>query len=255
MKGFRLFLILSWFTSSWAQAEVNYNHLVLESIKEMPTAGGYELTSSPVKKMRDSFQWSADGSDVLLLNADTATPSYCTSATYLIFYKTLQKYWQQSGMRPARSTLELLKPNLERDGLRMWGRWNSNGPGSAKLFTDAKLGINFDDINKAQPGDFLKIFWSQDVGKKEKGHTVIFIGREVHKGVEMIKFWGSSLSTKGYGYKIITRKSAVKTLFTRLTHPENIDNVSSLPEDDKFLASMLTRISNWKEVKSTVGVE
>lgn len=255
MKGFRLFLILALFISGQALAAAQFNQSVLEAIKAMPTAGGYELTSAPVKKLRDAFNWQTDGSDELLLNPALAKPSFCTTATYLIFYKALQQYWLQSGMRPSRQSLELLKPNLEKDGLKIWGRWNSNGPGSAKLFYDAKLGINFDDIQKAEPGDFLKIFWSQDVGKKEKGHTVIYLGREIQNGVEMIKFWGSNTSTQGYGIKYVTRKSAVKTLFTRLTHPENLENITALPAEDKYLASMLTKISNWKELKATVGVE
>lgn len=241
--------------SQLASAQSDYNHYVLEAIKEMPKAGGYELTSTPVKKMRDAFAWQADGSDELSLNAMKAIPSYCTTATYLVFYKVLQKYWAVTGNRPSRLTLERLKPNLERDGQRVWGRWNSNGPGTAKFLYEAKLAVNFDDINQAKPGDFLKIFWSQDVGKKEKGHTVIYLGRENVNGVEMINFWGSNTSTQGYGLKSVTRQSAVRTLFTRILAPENFENIATLPEDDKFLASMLSKISNWNQLKSVTGID
>lgn len=250
-----LLLTFLFLLPSLTQANTDYNQWVLEAIPEMPLAGGYELTAAPVKKMRDAFAWNTDGSDELLLDVHKATPSYCTTATYMIFYKVLFRYWSTTGERPSRATLERLKPNLERDGLRIWGRWNSNGPGSAKFFHDAKLGINFDDIEQAQPGDFLKIFWNAEVGKKEKGHTVIYLGREKINGVEMIKFWGSSTSTKGYGYKTIPRKDAVRVLFSRLSMPENFENISAIAEDDKFLASMLTRVSSWKEVRTVTGME
>jgi hypothetical protein len=255
MKGFRLVCILVLLFVQPSFGSEDYNQLVLETIKEMPLGGGYELTAAPVKKMRDAFTWQKDGSDELLLNPELAKPSYCTTATYMVFYKVLQKYWSLTGARPSRVTLERLKPNLEADGVRAWGRWNSNGPGFAKFLYEAKMAVNYDDINQAKPGDFLKIFWSQDVGKKEKGHTVIYLGQEVQNGVPMIKFWGSSTSTKGFGYKSITKASATRVLFTRLVTPENFENISILPEKDVFLSSMLSKISSWKQLKSVTGIE
>jgi hypothetical protein len=52
-----------------------------------------------------------------------------------------------------------------------------------------------------RPGDFLKIFWNENVGieyfksggvnrrKSERGHQVVFTGRKVTAGTEMIRFW------------------------------------------------------------------
>lgn len=244
-----LFLTLGLITTQLSFAQTDYNSWVLKAIESMPRAGGYELTSTPVKKMRDAFTWSDETRTQLSLDPRMTTPSYCTTATYLIFFQVLHRFWQENQEAVDTLVLERLKPNLERDGLRIWGRWNSNGPGSAKFFHDTGLGINFDDPNMARPGDFLKIFWNNQVGKNERGHTVIFLG---HKNGS-ITFWGSSKSTKGYGVKTVARSEYNRLLFSRLTNPQNASEIAKIPEDDEFLASMLSRVSSWEEVREVSG--
>ena len=34
----------------------------------------------------------------------------------------------------------------------------------------------------------MKIFWTDAVGKKENGHSVVFLGIETVDGVEMVRF-------------------------------------------------------------------
>jgi hypothetical protein len=172
-----------------------------------------------------------------------------------VVYKVLQKYWASISAVPEVLVLERLKPNMENDGLRIWGRWNSNGPGTAKFIHDTGMGFNFDNIDEALPGDFLKIYWNDQVGKLEKGHTVIFLGVEKINGAEFIRFWGSSASTQGYGEKVIPKKDAIKTLFTRLTTLSAYTAISTLPEKDLFLESMLSRVSSWKELRVASGIE
>jgi hypothetical protein len=243
-----LFLLLS----AGAARASDLNHLVLEAVGEMPRQGGYVLTAASPRNLRAAFAWD-EALEELGFEPAKAIPSYCTTATYAVFYRALQKFWAQSGSRAQRETLELLVPALEADGVRIWGRWNSNGPGTAKLFTDTGLGRNFDDLRLARPGDFLKIFWNAHVGKRERGHTVIYLGHFVRGGVEMIRFWGSNASTNGYGVKEIPRKDAVRMLFSRLERPENLDELLRLPVRDEFLASMLSRESNWREVRQVSG--
>ncbi len=156
-----LILLSSLFISTLSSAQTDYNSWVLKAIEQMPKAGGYELTSRPVKKLRDAFFWNDESNSKLNLDPKEATPSYCTTATYMVFYQVLFRYWEDNNETPEYLVLERLKPNLERDGLRIWGRWNSNGPGNAKFFHDTGLGINFDDPSLARPGDFLKIFWKR----------------------------------------------------------------------------------------------
>jgi hypothetical protein len=231
-------------------SEDQIQNWVLDSITEMPSAGGYVLSVQPVKKLTEAFSWSGDS---LSVDPTTAVPSYCTTATYQVFYKVMAKYWNWSGSTPDRGVLELIKPDMEVDGLRIWGRWNSNGPGTSKFFHDTQIGKNFSDIRDARPGDFLKIFWNSFIGKREKGHSVIFLGLETHKGVEMIKFWGSSQSTSGYGIKMVPRSDAIRMIFSRIENPENLSNITAIPQLDSFLSSMLTKDSSWDEVRSVTG--
>jgi hypothetical protein len=63
------------------------------------------------------------------------------------------------------------------DGVGIWGRWNANGPGTARLFEELHLGKNFTSFEEARPGDFMKIFWNDNIGGTESGHSVIYLGR------------------------------------------------------------------------------
>jgi hypothetical protein len=172
-----------------------------------------------------------------------------------VFYKTLLKYWQSQQKIPSKDILKKLKPQREADGLRIWGRWNSNGPGTAKFFFDSKIGTNFDDLDLARPGDFLKIFWNDQVGAEERGHSVIFLGTEIIDGVQKIHFWSSNKSTNGFSKMTINRSDAVRLLFSRLDKMENFNKILELPLNDDFLTSMLTIRSNWDEVKEKTGIK
>lgn len=242
-------LTLSLFnTSVWSQ---EMNKFVLSSVKEMPLEGGYELTETPARRMMEAF--SLGGNSDLNLDPILAVPSYCTTATYMVFYKALEKYWASRTIFPSEELLKKLKPEMEKDGVRTWGRWNSNGPGTAKLFFDTGLGKNFDDLTKAIPGDFIKIFWNDQVGKLEKGHTGIFLGLTSVNGEKAMKFWASSKSTNGFSERTILMSEAERILFSRLTNPENVVEIAKLPEEDDFLASMLNRVSSWEELKRASG--
>lgn len=221
------------------------NEKVLKAIETMPKKGGYVLTSASAKKLRDVFSWNLDE---LSVNAKLATPSYCTTATYIVFFKVLKSYWDENGY-PTKEIQELFKPKLENDGVRIWGRWNSNGPGTAKLFHDTDIGTNFEDLSKALPGDFLKIWWNDEVGKNEKGHSVVFLKSDA----TTITFWSSNKDTAGYGIRTIPKTMAKRLLFSRLDKPEKAVNVFNEPVTDTFLASMLTTVSSWEEVKTVSG--
>lgn len=228
------------------------NPLVLQAVNEMPSEGGYELTNVPPQRMADAFVLQSSG--VLDLDPFQAIPSYCTTATYMVFYKALQKYWEATSGLPSADLLMKIRPTLESDGERIWGRWNSNGPGTAKFFRDTKMGSNFDDLRKARPGDFIKIFWNDQVGKLERGHTGIFLGLKKVDGQQMLLFWASSKSTNGFSERMVPLSEAKRILFSRFDMPQNFHNIKDLPELDPFLSSMLDRISNWDEVRAVTGM-
>src|SRR5256885_5765061 len=51
---------------------------------------------------------------------------------------------------------ELMIRDGQRDGEGIWGRWNANGPGTARLFQELGIGRNFVDVSQAQPGEDRK---------------------------------------------------------------------------------------------------
>ena len=225
---------------------------VLDSVNEMPSKGGYVLTKISPERLRDAFTLQ---NGVMTVDEVAATPSYCTTSTFIVLYKVLQKYWDYSRVTPSTAVLEMIKPNVEMDGVRIWGRWNSNGPATAKFFNDARIGQNFDDINQARPGDFLKMFWNGQVGKTEQGHSVVFLGQEKVNGVMMIKFWSSNKTTDGYGVRWVPVTDAKRMVFSRLTNLQNFENIAKLPETDDYLASMLSKSATWDEVRRVTGIQ
>jgi hypothetical protein len=79
--------------------------------------------------------------------------------------KTIEALRTRGDLQLDYDTLDALMIRGQRDGEGIWGRWNANGPGTARLFQELGLGRNFDDFEEAEPGDFMKIFWSPEVGR------------------------------------------------------------------------------------------
>jgi len=139
------------------------------------------------------------------------------------------------------------------DGRGVWGRWNANGPGTARLFHELGLGRNFDDFDEARPGDFMKIFWTREVGSHEWGHSVIYLGRETRGGVERVRFWSSN-QPDGYGVKSVPRSKIAYALFSRLEHPDRVAGSTALPLVDPYLASLLKVRSSQAEARRQAGL-
>jgi hypothetical protein len=141
----------------------------------------------------------------------------------------------------------------QRDGDGVWGRWNANGPGTARLFFELGLGRNFTDFAEARPGDFMKIFWTDEVGSTEHGHSVIFLGTEVVNGVPSVRFWSSNIPA-GFGEKTVPRSRIVHAIFSRLESPGNLANVKTAPEVDPYLAGLVTKRSSYPEALAKCGL-
>lgn len=227
------------------------NKLVLEQIREMPRGGGYAINQVALIRLRSAAHFQS-GKFVLLPN--NASPSFCSGATYLIFLKTIEDLRSEGALQLDYDTLmELMIRNGQRDGQGVWGRWNANGPGTARLFHELGLGRNFIEFEAARPGDFMKIFWTTEIGKAERGHSVIYLGREQRDGVEHIRFWSSNLPG-GYGEKSVPRTKIARAIFSRLERPENLVRVKAMPALDSYLAGLLTRSSDLSEAKSKCGI-
>jgi hypothetical protein len=170
-----------------------------------------------------------------------------------VFIRTIEALRERGQLHLDYGTLERLIIRDQRDGEGVWGRWNANGPGTARLFHELRLGRNFDNIDQAKPGDFMKIFWSRAVGRNEHGHSTIFLGTENRPDGEYVRYWSSNIRS-GYGEKSVPRTKIAYALFSRLETPGNLERITSAPLVDTYLASLLRSRSNIPEAGAKCGL-
>jgi hypothetical protein len=230
--------------------EINFNDTILQQINQMPVGGKYSASRVATIRLQAAVHFES-GKFFFLPSA--ASPSYCSGATYLVFMKTIEAARASGSLHLDIGTLEQLIIRSQRDGEGIWGRWNANGPGTARLFHELNLGKNFDDFEKAVPGDFMKIFWSPEVGKLEHGHSVIFLGMEKKYGLDYVRFWSSNIPL-GYGVRTVPRTKIANAIFSRLETPANLVRINSIPTTDVYLASLLRRRSSFAEAKEKCGM-
>ncbi len=233
------------------------NQVILEQIKTMPSGGGYATNLAA----HQGLAASVPAIDPVRINPRSASPGYCSGATYLVFLKTLAALQSTGNLQLSRDTWQQLLPRLRPDGTdtlpdgeSLWGRWNANGPGTARLFHELGLGENFTDFSQARPGDFMKIFWTDAVGKRESGHSVIFLGETKVDGIDSIRFWSSN-QPDGFGEKTIPRAKIARAIFSRLEHPGKLSRWATLPDRDAYLASLLRTESSFAEAKKMSGTD
>lgn len=226
------------------------NRTVLAEIRTMPTGGGYSASALAMARLRAATRW--DGKNLVIF-PEIAKPNFCSGATYLVFLKTINALRAEGRLNLDAATLRALTIKGQSDGKGVWGRWNANGPGTARLFYELRLGKNFNDFSKAKPGDFMKIFWTQEIGRYEHGHSVIFLGTEQRGGVEYVRFWSSNLHV-GYSEKVVPRRRIARAVFSRLEHPENLSRIRSLNAVDPYLAGLLTHRSSVSEMEEKCGM-
>ncbi len=223
------------------------NRAVIDAVRSMPSGGGY--STSPAANRALSGAVSREGS-LLSVHTAEAVPSYCSGATYLVFLKVLSDLQNSGRLTLTPETIAALRPAGQPDGTGIWGRWNANGPGTARLFHELSLGPNFTSLSAARPGDFLKIFWNDGIGASEHGHSVIFLGQDTKAGT--LTFWSSNIPG-GYGTKTVPLQRIHRLLFSRLEHPENL-NRPLLLRTDAYLFSLQRRSSNSEEMARQCGL-
>jgi len=170
-----------------------------------------------------------------------------------VFIRTIEALRERGQLRLDYSTLERLIIRDQRDGEGVWGRWNANGPGTARLFHELALGRNFDNIDSAKPGDFMKIFWSRAVGRNEHGHSTIFLGMENRPDGQYVRYWSSNVPS-GYGEKSVPRSKIAYAIFSRLETPANLTRINNAPFVDTYLASLLRSRSSISEAGAKCGL-
>jgi hypothetical protein len=228
----------------------NLNPLILEQVKKIPSGGKYSVSHFAKIKLQSATHFE---SGKFFIIPTAPYPSFCSGATYLVFIKTIEALRDRGQLQLDFATLNQLIIRDQHDGEGIWGRWNANGPGTGRLFHELGLGRNFDNFAEAQPGDFMKIFWSKNVGRSESGHSVIFLGTETRGGVEYVRFWSSNMPA-GYGEKEVPRTKIAYAIFSRLQTPSNLSRIHTAPETDSYLASLLTKQSSFAEATKMCGI-
>ena len=226
------------------------NSLVLEQMRKMPSGGKYSVSHFAKIKLQSAAHFESGKFFVIPTKPFV---SFCSGATYLVFIKTIEQLRDSGQLKLDFATLNQLIIRDQHDGEGVWGRWNANGPGTARLFYELGLGRNFTDFSQAQPGDFMKIFWNQNVGKRESGHSVIFLGTTTHADGEYVRYWSSNIGM-GYGEKEVPRAKIANAIFSRLEIPANLARINNAPATDSYLASLLRKQSSFAEARQKCGI-
>jgi hypothetical protein len=226
----------------------DYNDLVLEQVNRMPRGGRYSVSHFAKIRLQSSAHFESGKFFII-----PAGPSFCSGATYLVFIRTVEALRERGQLRLDYDTLERLIIRNQRDGEGVWGRWNANGPGTARLFHELDLGRNFDSFDRAEPGDFMKIFWSRAVGKNEHGHSTIFLGMENRSDGQYVRYWSSNVPS-GYGEKSVPRSKIAYAIFSRLEIPANLARIDGAPVVDAYLASLIRSRSSISEAGAKCGL-
>ena len=256
-KPLPLFLVLFYFLTKggYSQAtepfQAPFNTMVLQEVASMPTEGGYSAGNLATHALQRAVLTTRDHLEV---DPRLAMPSYCSGATYLVFLKVISALLSANRMELSPAMIAELRPSGQPDGAGVWGRWNANGPGTARLCRELALGSNFTDLAEAQPGDFLKIFWNEAIGASEHGHSVIYLGTERRNGIQTVSFWSSNVPG-GFGRKTVPLSRVRRMIFSRLTHPYNLANLPLLPRSDNYLASLQLRNGTVHEMEFQCGLE
>ncbi len=233
-------------------AVADFSALTLKTLKQdMPSGGGYGAGRDASANLCKAVTW-VEADKLLVVSPDVAKPSFCSGACYLLLVKTLQNWEKSRAGRLSPEAWQQLAVRSQADGTGIWGRANANGPGFSKLVHDLRAGVNFTDLKQARPGDFLKFFWSNEIGAKERGHMVVYLGHEVKNGVLFISYWSAN-KPDGYSVRRMEASKMHNLIFTRITNPQNFNNVVSLPKADKWLQDMLKKSFSFAEVCQNIG--
>ena len=232
----------------------DFNYYILTAHRQMPQKGGYSVKAPSAKNLATrAVVWDVEKGE-LLVNIAQAQPSFCSAACYIVLLHAL-KLWERethSSLPPDAWKMMDIKYGLP-DGKLVWGRANANGPSYAKLIHDINAGESFTDINDARAGDFLKFFWTDEIGAKERGHMVVFLGTEQKEGKTCIRYWSSNVPD-GYSERVVPIEKMHHLIFTRISRPGNFARVTKLPTLDSWLGDMLKKSCSFEEACKVCGI-
>lgn len=235
--------------------QTTFNGLILHTLsREIPHGGGYAGSPADVARLAEhGVVWNPE-QQLLHIQPRATVPTFCSAACYMVLLRALQHWEIRRGLRlPIDAWKALDVYPDQHDGYGVWGRANANGPGFAKLVHDLGVGFNFNDISQAKPGDFLKIFWSPEIGANERGHLVIYLGTENKNGTLYLRYWSAN-KPGGFGTKSAPLSRMHNLIFTRITAPENFARAPHLPKQDAWLSNMQQQRFDFAEIRRACGV-
>ncbi len=207
------------------------------ALGEFPRGGGYSTRADAfVGLTQKGCQW--DGrKNAPVFKPWRAKPSFCSAACYLLLLKSLQEWDAARSTRfiSPRAWQALMPDINQKDGEGCWGWANANGPGMAVLVHELGAGVSFQEWRQARPGDFMKIFWTHDIGRREFGHLTVL----VKDYGDRVSFWSANMPN-GYGIKTIPKSLIKRVLFTRITRPERFNGAPGIGYN-KWLADLLKK--------------
>lgn len=216
------------------------NSYVLAAIKTMPAGGGYDASPAAVDRLAASVKVQ-DG--VIRQDLNVAKSSFCSGATYMVFLRVIEMLRKNGSLNLSPEAVQRFAQVGVKDGELAFGRWNANGPGAAKLFAELKCGRNFTSYDEARSGDFMKIWWTDEIGGKERGHHVVYLD----SNKSTVRFWSAN-QPDGYGVKTVEKDTIRRVLFSRLERIDRLENVVKLSAKNHFLADMLDKPFTWERV-------
>ena len=88
----------------------DYDGLVLEQVKQMPTGGHYSVSHFAKIRLQSSAHFESGKFFII-----PSGPSFCSGATYLVFIRTIEALRERGQLRLDYSTLERLIIRDQRD--------------------------------------------------------------------------------------------------------------------------------------------
>jgi hypothetical protein len=231
-------------------AGTDYNAMILDIIKGLPSGGGYSRGGSFQLPTITAHNIGAGHWEMRVYDG---FPSHCTSATYAVLTRLIAVLQDSGRIALSGEQIENLSAKNRMpdgttlvDGQGPFQIFNSNGAGTAALLKHTGTGMSFrdDKLAYARPGDFLKMFWNDNVGASERGHQVVYLGHKTVGSRDMVCFWGSQRQNKkkrpggtealyfpatdgdkvedGYGEACRPRSDIKAMIFSRVTCMEHL---------------------------------
>ncbi len=216
-------------------------------------AGGYSTSEQAKEALVEAFCWN-EMTKRPDFNPQTARPSFCSGAVYVALLSGLLR-WEENNRRRVipEAAWRALLPQMVADGVGPWGYANSNGPGFALLVHRLGAGINFTDWKSARPADVLKIWWTDEIGGRERGHLVVLVKDEGDSALVWSSHMARDGKPGGYGVRSIPKSAMKRVLFTRIINPAAFGKAHRLP-DEPWLTEQLTHPVSWEDCCRRCGI-